>query len=61
MRGKDESGEGRLPEKQEQDVSRGRDISEIDCQEGTMERGETGGNFQELDSNKKAEHEKNPQ
>lgn len=61
MRGKDNHGEGRVPATDEEKrVNKIRDISEIDCQEGTMERGETGGNFQSTD-NEKQQQEKNPQ
>lgn len=62
MPGKEEQGAGRLPENKDQEArpKGARDISEIDCQEGTMERGETGGNFQTA-NNETRDNEKNPQ
>ena len=61
MRGKEEQGEGRLPDTEDQKVRSVRDISHIDCQEGTMERGETGGNFRDEINDENENNKKNPQ
>jgi hypothetical protein len=63
MQDKEPAGEGRLQDNEEMrgNLSKPRDISHIDCQEGNMHRGETGGNFSERSEERKQNQEKNPQ